>query len=227
MSKIKKIVFVLSAIFLVLVLAILGINGYIKSSTKNQIISVEESSKLENIDCIIILGAGIWGDKPSPMLEDRLLQGIELYNNNVSTKIIMSGDHGREEYDEVNIMKEFAIEKGVPSENIFMDHAGFSTYESIYRAKEIFEADKIVIVTQKYHLYRALHIANSLGIEAYGVGADPRQYVGAMYREIREILARNKDFVKCLFKPEPTYLGETIPVSGNGNATNDKEYESE
>ena len=227
MSKIKKIVFVLSVILLVLVLVILGINGYIKSSTKNQIISVEESSKLEDIDCIIILGAGIWGDKPSPMLEDRLLQGIELYNNNVSTKIIMSGDHGREEYDEVNIMKEFAIEKGVPSENIFMDHAGFSTYESIYRAKEIFEADKIVIVTQKYHLYRALHIANSLGIEAYGVGADPRQYVGAMYREIREILARNKDFVKCLFKPEPTYLGETIPVSGNGNATNDKKYESE
>lgn len=227
MSKIKKIVFVLSGILLVLALAVLGINGYVKSSTKNQILSVEESSKLEDIDCIIILGAGIWGDKPSPMLEDRLLQGIELYNNKVSTKIIMSGDHGREEYDEVNIMKEFAIEKGVPSENIFMDHAGFSTYESIYRAKEIFEADKIVIVTQKYHLYRALHIANSLGIEAYGVGADPRQYVGAMYREMREILARNKDFVKCLFKPEPTYLGETIPVSGNGNATNDKEYESE
>lgn len=227
MIKIKKIVFILSVILLVLVLGVLGINGYIKSSTKNQIISVEESSNLEDIDCIIILGAGIWGDKPSPMLEDRLLQGIELYNNNVSTKIIMSGDHGREEYDEVNIMKEFAIEKGVPSENIFMDHAGFSTYESIYRAKEIFEADKIVIVTQKYHLYRALHIANSLGIEAYGVGADPRQYVGAMYRELREILARNKDFVKCLFKPEPTYLGETIPVSGNGNATNDKEYESE
>lgn len=227
MSKIKKIVFILSVILLVLVLAVLEINRYVKSSTKNQIISVEESSNLEDIDCIIILGAGIWGDKPSPMLEDRLLQGIELYNNNVSTKIIMSGDHGREEYDEVNIMKEFAIEKGVPSENIFMDHAGFSTYESIYRAKEIFEADKIVIVTQKYHLYRALHIANSLGIEAYGVGADPRQYVGAMYREIREILARNKDFVKCLFKPEPTYLGETIPVSGNGNATNDKKYESE
>ena len=227
MIKIKKIVFILSVILLVLVLVVLGINGYIKSSTKNQIISVEESSNLEDIDCIIILGAGIWGDKPSPMLEDRLLQGIELYNNNVSTKIIMSGDHGREEYDEVNIMKEFAIEKGVPSENIFMDHAGFSTYESIYRAKEIFEADKIAIVTQKYHLYRALHIANSLGIEAYGVGADPRQYVGAMYRELREILARNKDFVKCLFKPEPTYLGETIPVSGNGNATNDKKYESE
>ena len=103
-----------------------------------------------------------------------------------------------------------------------MDHAGFSTYESIYRAKEIFKAKKVVIVTQKYHLYRALYIANQLGLEAYGVGSDPRKYVGATYRELREILARDKDFIKCIFKPEPTYLGETISVSGNGNATNDK-----
>ena len=157
------------------------------------------------------------------MLEDRLLEGIKLYQNNVSNKIIMSGDHGRKEYNEVKIMKDYAIEKGIPSENIFMDHAGFSSYESIYRAKEIFGANKIVIVTQKYHLYRALYIANQLGIEAYGVGADPRQYVGATYRELREILARNKDFVKCIFKPEPTYLGDTIPVSGNGDITNDKD----
>ena len=133
----------------------------------------------------------------------------------------MSGDHGREEYDEVNIMKKYAIENGVPSENIFMDHAGFSTYESIYRAKDIFKAKKVVIVTQKYHLYRALYIANQLGLEAYGVGADPRQYVGATYRELREIIARNKDFIKCILKPEPTYLGDTIPVSGNGDITND------
>ena len=156
------------------------------------------------------------------MLEDRLLEGIKLYENNVSSKIIMSGDHGKEDYDEVNIMKNYAIEKGVPSENIFMDHAGFSTYESIYRAKEIFKAKRIVIVTQEYHLYRALYIANKLGLEAYGVGADPRQYVGATYRELREILARDKDFIKCIFKPKPTYLGETIPVSGNGDITNDK-----
>ena len=133
----------------------------------------------------------------------------------------MSGDHGRAEYDEVNTMKNYAIEKGVKSEDIFMDHAGFSTYESIYRAKEIFKAKKVVIVTQKYHLYRALYIAKQLDLEAYGVGADPRQYVGATYREIREILARDKDFIKCIFKPTPTYLGETIPVSGNGDATND------
>lgn len=218
MKKVIKYIVIIIAIILIIVL---GINFYVKISTKNQIINENDYIKLSDVDCIIVLGAGIWGDKPSPMLEDRLLEGIKLYNNNISSKIIMSGDHGREEYDEVNIMKNYAIEKGVSSENIFMDHAGFSTYESIYRAKEIFEAKKVIIVTQKYHLYRALYIANKLGIEAYGVGADPRQYVGATYRELREILARDKDFVKCIFKPEPTYLGDTIPVSGNGDITND------
>lgn len=218
----KKIIKYVVIVLIIMILIVLAINFYVKLSTKKQIIENNDYSSLDDIDCIIILGAGIWGDKPSPMLEDRLLEGISLYENNVSKKIIMSGDHGREEYDEVNIMKKFAIEKGVPSENIFMDHAGFSSYESIYRAKEIFGANKIVIVTQKYHLYRALYISNQLGIEAYGVGADPRQYVGATYRELREILARNKDFVKCIFKPEPTYLGDTIPVSGNGDITNDE-----
>ena len=205
----------------IVIIFIFGINFYVKQSTKNRIIKNQEYKDLSDVDCIIILGAGVWGDKPSPMLEDRLLEGINLYKNNVSSKIIMSGDHGREDYDEVNLMKNYAIEKGIPSEDIFMDHAGFSTYESIYRAKAIFKAKRIVIVTQKYHLYRALYIAKQLDLEAYGVGADPRQYVGATYREIREILARDKDFIKCIFKPEPTYLGETIPVSGNGDATND------
>ena len=134
----------------------------------------------------------------------------------------MSGDHGEESYDEVNTMKEYAIEAGIPSEDIFMDHAGFSTYDSIVRAKEIFGAEKIIIVTQKYHLYRALYIANSFDLEAYGIEAVPNDYNGAMSRELREILARDKDFIKCLFKPEPTYLGEEIPVSGNGDITNDQ-----
>ncbi len=208
-------------VIVAIAIIVLGINLYVRLSTKNQIIKGNEYSNLSDVDCIIILGAGIWGDKPSPMLEDRLQEGINLYQNGVSDKIIMSGDHGRKEYDEVNIMKNYAIEKGIPSENIFMDHAGFSTYESIYRAKDIFQAKKVVIVTQKYHLYRALYIANRLGLEAYGVGADPRKYVGAFNRELREILARDKDFIKCIFKPEPTYLGDTIPVSGNGDTTND------
>jgi len=218
----KKVIIFLVIIMVVIGLIVLRINFYVKTSTEKQIIENGDYSNLKNIDCIIVLGAGVWGESPSPMLQDRLLESIDLYKKGVSSKIIMSGDHGREEYDEVNVMKQYAIDNGVPSEDIFMDHAGFSSYDSIYRVKEIFGAEKIVIVTQKYHLYRALHIANSLGIEAYGVGADPRQYVGAMYREIREILARNKDYVKCLFKPEPTYLGESIPVSGSGDVTNDK-----
>lgn len=206
---------------IIMVTIIIGINLYVKISTNKQIVKEAAYTKLSNIDCIIVLGAGIWNNEPSPMLEDRLLEGINLYKNNVSNKIIMSGDHGRAEYDEVNIMKNYAIEKGIPSENIFMDHAGFSTYESIYRARDIFKAKKIVIVTQKYHLYRALYAANCLGLEAYGLGADPRQYSGATFRELREILARDKDFIKCIFKPKPTYLGDTIPVSGNGDVTND------
>lgn len=225
MKKIKSVTMIclgLLALLLLAVFVVLGIDLYVKLSTSEQILSVEEAADLSDVDCILILGAGVWGDKPSPMLEDRLLQGIELYDKNAAARIIMSGDHGREEYDEVNTMKEYAIEKGVASECIFMDHAGFSTYESIYRAKEIFGADKVIIVTQKYHLYRALHIANSMGIEAYGVGADPRQYAGQTKRELREILARNKDFVMCLLKPKPTYLGVSIPVSGNGDITNDK-----
>ena len=118
-------------------------------------------------------------------------------------------------------MKQFAIDKGVDSKDIFMDHAGFSTYESVYRAKAVFEVERVVIVTQEYHLHRALYIANQLGLEAYGVPSDPRQYVGALYREVREIWARNKDVVQCIFKPKPTYLGEVIPIFGDGNLTND------
>lgn len=217
----KKVVKYGIIVIIVISIIIIGINLCVTISTKNQIIKENEYANLSDIDCIVILGAGIWGDKPSPMLEDRLLEGINLYQNGVSNKIIMSGDHGRKEYDEVNIMKNFAIEKGIPSENIFMDHAGFSTYESIYRARNIFGAKKVVIVTQKYHLYRALYIANKLGLETYGVNADPRKYVGATYREMREILARDKDFIKCIFKPEPTYLGNTISLDENGDVTND------
>ncbi|MBR6034233.1 MAG: YdcF family protein [Clostridia bacterium] len=218
----KKIIIYFLIFFLIFLFIFLGINFFIIFSTNNKIIKNNNFSELNNIDAIIILGAGIWGDKPSPMLEDRLNEGIKLYKAGVAKKIIMSGDHGTEEYDEVNIMKKYAIEAGVPSEDIFMDHAGFSTYESMYRAKEIFGTKKIVVVTQEYHLYRALYTANALGIEAYGSPSDPRKYSGQIFREIREILARDKDFFQCIFKPKPTLLGESIEVSGNGDITNDK-----
>ena len=218
----KKILLILLAVENLFLIIALCINGYVVQSTKKQILSPEDAAKLENVDCILVLGCGVRSDgSPSDMLADRLKQSITLYNSGAAPKLLMSGDHGQESYDEVNTMKQYAMDTGIPSTDIFMDHAGFSTYESIYRVRDIFEAKKIIIVTQEYHLHRALHIANALGVEAYGVSADLRSYAGQSYRDVREILARNKDFLTGIFKPKPTFLGETIPVWGDGNLTND------
>ena len=208
------------------VVYVLGVDAFVVLSTRDRVLSVEEAASLDDIDCIIVLGCKVGSDgTPSHMLNDRLVVGCDIYfsllENGKGTKLLMSGDHGTVEYDEVGAMKSFAIDEGIDSSEIFMDHAGFSTYESIYRAKEIFGADKIVIVTQEYHLYRALHIASALGVEAYGVSADLRSYAGQIKFSAREILARNKDFLTSIFKPEPTYLGEKISLNGSGDVTND------
>ena len=200
-----------------------GIDFYVRSSTKDRIISPENASSVSDADCLLVLGAGIRADgSPSPMLQDRLNIGIELYQNNAAPKLLMSGDHGRKKYNEVQTMKDIALDQGVPSEDVFMDHAGFSTYDSLYRARDVFQARKVIIVTQKYHLYRALYIARSLGLDAWGVSADTRRYRGQSQRDFREILARDKDFFVSVFKPLPKYLGDTIPITGNGDLTNDE-----
>lgn len=215
------------------------VNVIVKRTTENKIIPVEqfaeavfvdgeEDSVLERLtaldaDCILVLGAGVReGGKPSLMLSDRLSTSIALYESGVCDRLLMSGDHGRVEYDEVNVMKDIAVGAGVPSEHVFMDHAGFSTYDSLYRAKHIFQAERVIIVTQQYHLYRAMYIARSLGIEAIGVAAPGENYYGQTYREMREMAARTKDFVLTITKPEASIMGEAIPVSGDGNVTNDK-----
>lgn len=197
------------------------INWHMASSVADRILSPEEAAELD-ADCILVLGAGLRRDNsPSPILRERIDRGIGLYNLGASSKLLMSGDHGRVGYNEVGVMKALAIEAGIPSQDVFMDHAGFSTYESLYRARDVFCAKRVIIVSQKYHLYRALYIADQLGLEAYGVGADVQRFYGQATREMRESLARVKDFLYCAVKPLPTYLGETIPVSGNGDLTND------
>ena len=223
----KKIILRIFSILLCMgilgIMALFGINAIVKGTTKDQILTPEEAASLADVDCILILGCGVRADgNPSDMLHDRLQRGVELFDLGVAPKLLMTGDHGQEGYDEVNTMKAFAVDAGISSEHVFMDHAGFSTYESMYRAKEIFQAKKVIIITQKYHLYRALYIAESLGLEAYGVAADYRTYSGQRARDVREILARVKDFGTSLFKPKPTYLGEAIPIWGDGNLTNDE-----
>ena len=202
---------------------IFGINIYVTQSAGNYILSHEEAAKLSDVDCILVLGCGVRDDgSPSAMLHDRLKRGVALYHDGAAPKLLMSGDHGRVGYDEVDAMKSYAVGEGVPPENVFMDHAGFSTYESMYRAREVFQAKKVIIVTQQYHLFRAVYIARSLGIDAYGVSSDYRTYVGGTAREVREVLARCKDVLTCIWQPEPTYLGDAIPIWGDGNLTNDE-----
>jgi vancomycin permeability regulator SanA len=214
----------LRIVFLLLLLFIITpfvINGIIIGAAKPYVMSPDEAKGLD-ADCILVLGARVWSSgKLSAMLEDRVLQGIRLYETGVSDRLLMSGDHGQKEYDEVNHMKEYAVEKGVLPDHIFMDHAGFSTYESMYRARDIFQAEKIVIVTQEFHIYRAVYVARALGLEAYGVPTEPKNYKNEFYNDIREFFARTKDFLMAVLTPLPTYLGEAIPISGSGALTDD------
>lgn len=222
----KKCLIVLIAVAglcLLLGIGVLAINHIVKAQASPWILSTEEAEELTGMDCILVLGCGVRPDgEPSLMLRDRLDMGLILYNKEAAPKLLMSGDHGRVEYDEVNTMKDYALERQVPSWDVFMDHAGFSTYESMARAKEVFQVQRVIIVSQKYHLYRAVYDARALGLEAYGVAAEDVAYSGQVMREVREILARAKDWVYCLVKPDPTFLGEAIPISGSGDETNDK-----
>ncbi len=216
---IKRIIIAVLCVCLMGGVALIGINAYMISYVDDYLLSVDDLSD-ENFDCIMVLGAGLWDGEPSPMLKERLDFGLMAYETGCSEKFLMSGDHGREEYDEVNKMKDVAIENGVPADNIFMDHAGFSTYESMYRARDVFQVEKMLIVTQKYHLYRAVYNARKLGIDAYGFEMEVLQY--PIYNDVREALARVKDFFYCIAQPEPTYLGEAIPISSSGALTDDK-----
>ena len=221
-SKLKSALGWLLAVAIFGLVLVFGIDALVRQSVSDRILTQEQAAELADVDCILVLGCLVHTDgDPSDMLEDRLRRGVALYDAGAAPKLLMSGDHGRDGYDEVDAMKRYAVEAGIPSADVFMDHAGFSTYESVYRAKEIFCADKILIVTQEYHLYRALYIARAMGIEAYGVSADYRGYLNQEARDLREVLARVKDFIMCIFKPEPTYLGETIPVWGDGELTHD------
>ena len=220
-KRIKIIVIVFSLLLLMGISSPFFINGYIQKTTKDKIVEISEINK-DGLQAIIILGAGVKIDgSPSMMLKDRLDTGYEVYLELEDIPIIVSGDHGQRNYDEVNAMKKYLIDLGVPSKDIFMDHAGFSTYESIYRARDVFELDKAVIITQEYHLYRALYIADKLNVDFIGVDSNIVKSNVKNKDHIREFLARNKDFVKTMFAPEPTYLGDVIPVSGSGDITND------
>jgi len=156
---------------------------------------------------------------PSFILRDRMDVAIALYKAGVAPKLLLSGDNGRVNYNEVAAMETCAVQAGIPKKDIFLDHAGFSTYESVYRAKAIFQVKTAVTVTQSFHQYRVLYGCNRMGIKAWGVNSDQQIYGGQKTWALRDFLARNKDFVKWIFKPNPTFLGAAIPISGSGIVT--------
>ena len=178
------------------------------------------SEDVPKCDAVIILGAMVRGDTPSAILKARLDKGCELYFSGAADRIIMSGDHGRTDYDEVNAMKAYAVSKGVPEEHIFTDHAGFDTYDSMYRARDIFLCEKVIVVTQAFHINRAVFLGNALGLETYGVTCSEESYSPSLFTtNVREPLARVKAAANAVFKPKPKYLGDSIPIYGEASAS--------
>lgn len=224
LKKFSVFLFPIFCVFLYLLLIdILRINAGMIYCVHDKIIPLEQTGLLDKKDCIVIPGASIRnGTKPSPMLEDRLLTGLHIYRLSGISKFLMSGDHAIDYYNEVEVMKNYVTEYGVPSKDVFMDHSGFSTYETIFRAQHVFAAKTIIFVSQKYHLYRGLYIAREQGLQAQGVAAPEKPYQGQLKRSIREILARYKDYYLCLFHYKPQNDMQIIPISGNGNITNSK-----
>ncbi len=197
-AKILKTVIIITLILGIICGAVGASLNFAVMSVSDRILSYEDIKNLKDIDCIVVLGCKVKdGGVPSAMLYDRLKVGAEIYSLGIADKILMSGDSRRENYDEVGTMRRVSEELGVPSENIISDGYGLSTYDSIYRLKGVYGYDKIVIITQEYHLYRAIYIAKELGIDAYGVSADIRKYRGQWKRDVREVLARIKDFCYC------------------------------
>lgn len=207
------------AIAFAVVLVFAGTNAAAILTTQDDIVDQQAAASFD-ADAIIVLGASVYPDgTPSGILQDRLDDGIALYFAGAASKIIMSGDNGTESYNECWAMKQYAISQGVPSEDVFCDHAGFSTYETMYRARHVFGADRVVIATQTYHLYRAIYDAQGVGMEAIGVPSDYGEYVNQSWYDFREVFARTKDFFQVLFSVPSTFVGDPISLDQSGDVT--------
>ena len=206
-------------VFVLGILSFFAIQIYMVQSTKKYILS--DVSAAPECDAVMVLGALVYNDtgKPSPILKDRLDYGYELYISGKAKKILVSGDHGQKDYDEVNVMKDYLMSKGVPREDIFMDHAGLDTYDSMYRARDIFGVKTLLISTQDFHIGRSVYLARQMGIDAYGYPCKDKDIYPMTRLSVREMVARAKAVTDVIFKPEPKYLGEKIPISGDGILT--------
>lgn len=185
--------------------------------------SIVPIGEVDHAPVAIILGAKVKADgEPSDILRDRLLTAIDLYRAESVDKILVSGDDGQIEYDEVNAMRLYLLAANVDADDIFLDHAGFDTYDSMIRANKVFGVTKAIIVTQEYHLPRALYLADAFDINAQGVAADRQTYLGILRYQARELLADVKAVVDVILQSSPHFLGDTIDITGDGRVTWDE-----
>lgn len=199
MRKFKKLFIILIICFCLVSAYALTVNFYIIGSQKDKVLSLEEAVEIGDFDCVLVLGCGVKPDgTPSHMLYERVKAGSEVFLKTEAEKLLLSGDRSGETYDEPGVMNQLAINNGVEEKDITLDIVGFSTYESIYNAKNSFSVKKVLIITQPYHLSRALYIAESLDLDAYGYEAWLPFYPKQILWSLREVLARNKDFLKCM-----------------------------
>ena len=200
------------------IVALVGIQLYVVNVAKPYLLPNAQSAP--QCDAIMVLGAKVYNNgNPSSVLADRLNLACELYAQGKAPKILVSGDHGHIDYDEVNTMRDYLVEKGIPIEDIFMDHAGFNTYDSMYRAKAIFGIKRLLVCTQDFHISRSIYLAHELGIEAYGYPCQDKTVYKRTLLYLREYLARTKAVYDVVISRGPKYLGDPIPISGSGLAT--------
>ena len=205
--------------FLMLLL-VFSINWYVVQSGQPRIFTAKQ--ELDNAYTCIVLGARVYTDgNLSGYLQDRVDAALDLYRNGKVKRFLLSGDHGSKDYDEVNSMKKYLNDRGVPNEDIFLDHAGFNTYNSMVRAAKVFEVTDCIIVSQDYHLPRAVFIANKIGLNAQGFATSSDRFPSANFNKKREVLARNKSFFEVLFSINPTHLGDEIPITGKSDLSYD------
>ena len=206
----------LAVLFALLTLAI---NLVIVAAARGHIVA--RAADAPTAEVAIVLGAKVDANgQPSPILADRLETAVRLYQQGKVKKLLMSGDHGTVTYDEVNAMLKYAIGRGVPAKDVFTDHAGFDTYATMYRARDVFEVTDALVVTQRFHLARAVYTARELGIKAIGVPADLQQYGGEWHFAVRDWIARVKAFFQLqVTHPKPRFLGPVIPINGDGSAS--------
>jgi SanA protein len=197
------------------VFLIVAVNATIYVSSRSYI--YESAADAPHAQAVLIPGAPIYASGVlTPIFTDRVERAWELYQAGKVSKILVSGDNGTANHNEVNPVRNYLVAKGIPEKDIFLDHAGFDTYSSMYRARDIFGVTSLLIVSQSFHLPRAVFIARELGIEAYGVNSDAGHILFQNY--LREVFANEKAVFELLFEAKPKYLGEKIPIEGDGSA---------